>query len=145
MSWESAIRKDVEDIVSKKTIELANKAADELTKEYKFVLDSFYAEYYPKEYIRTGGLRQSGHRYYKNSHGGLGVVYGGVEFGPGFMPDNYKNPRGGRKRPIDNPQRVFDSFLNGYHGPEFMGIAAGIADPLDHMIKFRNILMDNLN
>lgn len=144
MSWESGLRQDVENVVSKKTIELAKKAADELTKEYKHVLDNFYGEYYPNEYVRTGGLARSGRRYYKNAHGGLGVVYGGVEFGSDLMPDNYKNPRGGKKRPIDNPVRVFDSFLNGFHGPEFMGIAAGIGDPLQHMIDFRNNLKDNL-
>jgi len=144
MGWEDTVRKSVEDVVSKKTIELAKKAADELTKEYKHVLDNFYGEYYPNEYVRTGGLAKSGRRYYKNAHGGLGVVYGGVEFGPDLMPDNYKNPRGGKKRPIDNPHRVFDSFLNGFHGPEFMGIAAGIGDPYWHMIQFRNLLMNNL-
>lgn len=145
MSWESGLKQDVEDIVSKKTIELAKKAADELTKEYKYVLDTFYGEYSPREYVRTGGLAKSGRRYYKNSHGGLGVVYGGVEFGSDFMPDNYRNPRTGKKRPIDNPHRVFDSFLNGFHGPEFMGIAAGIGNPYYHMIRFRDLLMNNLN
>lgn len=144
MSWESGLKQDVEGIVSKKTIELAQKAADELTKKYKYVLDTFYGEYYPNEYVRTGGLAKSGRRYYKNSHGGLGVVYGGVEFGSDLMPDNYKNPRTGEKRPIDNPHRVFDSFLNGFHGPEFMGIAAGINDPLRYMIDFRNELKNNL-
>ena len=145
MSWESGLKQDVENIVSKKTIELAQKAADELTKEYKYVLDQFYGEYSPNIYHRTGGLAKSGRRYYKNSHGGLGVVYGGVEFGSDLMPDNYKNPYTGKKRPIDNPHRVFDSFLNGFHGPEFMGIASGIGDPYYHMIQFRNLLMNNLN
>lgn len=142
--WEAAVRKQVEDLVAEKTIELAKKAADELTKEYKYVLDTFYGEYYPNEYVRTGGLAKSGRRYYKNSHGGLGVVYGGVEFGPDLMPDKYKNPRGGQKRPIDNPYRVFDSFINGFHGPEFMGITSSIGDPYWHMIKFRDILANNL-
>ena len=142
--WEAAVRQQVEDIVKEKTVELAKKAADEMTKEYKYVLDTFYGEYSPRYYHRTGGLMKSGRRYYKNSHGGLGVVYGGVEIGSDLMPDNYRNPWTGEKRAVDNPERVFTSFLAGFHGPEFMGIASGIGDPYWHMVKFRDILANNL-
>lgn len=143
MSWESDVRQQVLDITSKKAEELGKKARDELVKEYKYVLDHFYGEYYPHEYVRTGGLKAGFKPYYKNAHKGS-WVYGGVEFGPDLMPDNYRNPRTGQKRPIDNPQRVFDSFLNGFHGPEFLGIAAGIGNPYYHMVRFRDLLANNL-
>lgn len=144
--WEADIRKQVEEKVAEKTIELAKKAADKLTEEYNLVLDRFYAEYDPHVYRRTGGLQKSGKRFYKNSHGGLGIVWGGVEFGNEFMPDNYKNPYTGKKRPIDNPERVFESFLAGFHGPEFMGIEfTGIGvPPYQHMEDFRDYLMNHL-
>lgn len=137
--WEASVRKQVEDIVKEKTIEFAKKAADELCKEYKYVMDDFYGEYDPKRYKRhkgNGGLYQNWRRFYKNSHGGLGVVYGGVEFGPEYMTANYNAKTGAF--------RVFDSFINGFHGPEFLGITSGIGDPYYHMIQFRDLLANNL-
>lgn len=145
--WEADLRKQVEDKVAEKTIELAKKAADKMTEEYSHMLDWFYGEYDPRFYHRTGGLQKSGKRFYKNSHGGLGVVWGGVEFGSEFMSDNYKNPYTGEKRSIDNPGRVFESFLNGFHGPEFMGIAFDSVPggyPYQHMIEYRDYLMNHL-
>ena len=112
--WEAAVRKQVEKKKKKKTIELAHKAADEMVKEYAMIMVKFYAEYTPKFYKRTGGLAGSFQRYYKNSHGGLGVVYGGVEFGSDFMAEVY--------RAIEGASRVIDSFLWGFYGPEFLGI-----------------------
>lgn len=134
--WEAAVRKQVEDLVAAKTIELAHKAADEMANKYEMIMLKFYGEYTPIQYKHTGGLARSGHRYYKNSHGGLGIVYGGVEFGPAFMPEVYRAREGSN--------RVFDSFLNGYHGPEFLGIGAGISDPYGELIKYRDFIANNL-
>ena len=134
--WEAAVRKQVEDLVKAKTIELAHKAADEMVKEYAMIMVKFYAEYTPRFYKRTGGLAGSFQRYYKNSHGGLGIVYGGVEFGSDFMPDVYRAEEGA--------SRVFSSFLHGFHGPEFLGIGAGIGRPYPELLKRRDYVMNHL-
>lgn len=134
--WEAAVRKQVEDLVAAKTIELAHKAADEMVKEYAMIMVKFYAEYTPKFYKRTGGLAGSFQRYYKNSHGGLGIVYGGVEFGSDFMPEVYRAREGA--------SRVMDSFLWGFHGPEFLGIESGIPEPYIELEKRRDYIANNL-
>ena len=137
--WKTSVTQQVEDKVKAKTMELAQKAADELTKKYDMMMLKFYGEYDPKRYKNTGGLAGSGHRFYKNSHGGLGFVYGGVEFGSDFMPEVYRAKEGA--------SRVFESFLNGYHGPEFVGIKAKdpmLKDPYNELLKYRDFIKNNL-
>lgn len=138
-SWEKSITDYVESRVKEETVRLAKKARDELIKEYKHTIDRFYSEYTPKFYKRHAtrgmapGYSLTYKPFYQNSHGGLGVVYGGVEISNEDMYDDYQSPN----------SDVLQSFLSGYHGPpsgeRYYPPAAG-----DHMIKFRDILANNL-
>lgn len=137
--WEKAVIKQVEDKVKEETLKLAKKAQDELVKEYKHVVNMFYSEYSPKSYKRhasrgmTPGYELSYKKFWQNSHGALGVVYGGVEISPDRMYSDYR----------ESSSAVLQSFLDGYHGPPNAGIWSSV-DAYNHMIKFRDILANNL-
>lgn len=138
-TWEKSVIDFVESRVKEETIRLAKKARDEMVKEYKYVVDRFYGEYTPKVYKRHGdrgqtpGYLSSFKPFWQNSHGGLGVVYGGIEISSDGMPDDYSQPN----------SAVLQSFLDGYHGPPAAGIWSSVQAG-EHMIKFRDILANNL-
>lgn len=138
-SWEKAITKQVEDKVKEKTLELAKKAQAELIKEYQYVINRFYDEYFPTTYKRHAqrgmkpGYEKTYRKFWQNSHGALGTVYGGIEISSDKMYDDYAAP----------PEYVLASFLGGYHGPASRGIWSGIRT-YEHMLKFRDILANNL-
>ncbi len=138
-AWEKAVIRQVEDRVKEETLKLAKKAQTELVKEYQYVINHFYSEYDPKVYKRhsqrgmTPGLELTYKKFWQNSHGGLGVVYGGVEISSENMYDDYRSP----------VEDVLQSFLDGHHGPANSGIWSSIKT-YDHMVKFRDILANNL-
>lgn len=138
-AWEKAVIKQVEDKVKEETLKLAHKAQDELIKEYRHVINKFYNEYSPKVYKRHSsrgmipGYELSYKKFWQNSHGALGVVYGGIEISSDNMYDDYASPS----------EYVLGSFLKGIHGPENSGIWSSI-ETYSHMLKFRDILANNL-
>ncbi len=137
--WEQSVIKQVEDRVKEETLKLAHKAQDELIKEYRYVINHFYNEYSPKVYKRHAsrgmmpGYELSYKKFWQNSHGALNVVYGGIEISSDNMYSDYDY----------SAEDVLQSFLDGYHGPHNSGIWSSIKT-FDHMIKFRDILANNL-
>lgn len=132
--WKNAIKKQVEEDVRIKTVELAAKARDLLYTEFRRIVDVFYGEYEPISYYRHGmvggskGLHRSYKKYYKNSHDAINGVYGGVEISNENMATDYA---------VDNGT-VLQSFLSGWHGPAFRGIS-GI-DAYNEIVKYRDKL-----
>ena len=78
----------------KKASELAHEAQEKLTTHYMSLIDWFYADYQPVEYIREFNLYNSYRKFYKNSHGS--IYYGGVE----VTPDNMRDYDYNRSQPI---------------------------------------------
>ena len=138
-AWEKAIIKQVEDKVKEETLKLAHKVQDEMIKEYRHVINRFYGEYSPKLYKRHSsrgmapGYELTYKKFWQNSHGALGVVYGGIEISSENMYNDYNYPA----------EYVLESFLNGFHGPPNSGIWSSI-EAYNHMVKFRDILANNL-
>ena len=90
----------------------ANKAADEITERYKWVINKFYNSYKPDWYRRTYNLRDNSFKkYVKNSH--KGVYYGGVSISSEYMEDSYKKY---------SPDKILDFALEGFHGSKSLGI-----------------------
>ena len=130
-NWENDFRNQVEDVVKKKTVEIATKVRDKLTDYYsQYVILKFYTEYDEQKYNRHYGLFKSYKKYYRNSHGSLGgIVHGGVEITSAQMPHVYHDPT----------SEVFRTYLLGYHGRESLGINFGL-DPVGLVQKYRDQL-----
>lgn len=77
--------KYLEKQAQKKASELAHEAQDRLTNYYVSLIDWFYLDYQPIEYLREFNLYNSYRKFYKNSHGT--IMYGGVEVTPLGMHD----------------------------------------------------------
>lgn len=86
--------KYLEKQAQKKASELAHEAQEKLTNHYMSLIDWFYADYQPIEYLREFNLYNSYRKFYKNSHST--IYYGGVEVTPDRMHDYDYN----RRQPI---------------------------------------------
>lgn len=123
-----------------KAKELAIEARERLTTEYLNVISDFYSEYEPKYYwrhfnnkydnnsLKRSGLGRTFEKYYKDSHGL--VFSGGISISIDNMHTDYEGDQ------ID----VLNSFLNGYHGPAYMGIESSI-QPYNHMLRYKDWLI----
>ena len=136
---------------------IASTGRDVLAARYENIIDRFYREYtrgddsrhqeddfyetfpYPL-YIRhhdrglnlSPGLNLTFRKYYRNPHN---TIYrGGIIIDSEKMYNDYH---------ADNDV-VLKSFLDGYHGPEFMGIHKGTF-PLKEILEFRDIIRENIN
>ena len=130
----------IKQMARKKAKELAIEARERMTEEYLCVISNFYSEYDPQYYYRhfnnrydewsllNSGLGHTFEKYYKNSHNSF--YSGGISISTENMFSDYTAPQ------ID----VLNSFLNGYHGPAFMGIESSI-DTYRHMLRFKELLI----
>lgn len=97
--FESRLKRYVSQIV----INMANDIADDLTLEAKNSIVDFYNHYNPSYYTRTGSMKYSYKRYYRNhsSH-----ITAGVELLSSEIPDVYSDP----------VSEVLDRVYAGFHG-----------------------------
>lgn len=144
--FEEGLKRQVEDIVNKEALRLATKARDLLFDGFRRIIDAFYDEYDPVRYIRHGrsglyggsgrniGLHGTYKKYYKNSHGVNGPIYGGIEITDENMARDYDAPT----------DVVLNSFLTGWHGPSEACIPVGFGSPYRAIIKYRDKLVKGL-
>jgi len=123
-----------------KAKELAIEARERMTEEYLRVIENFYSEYEPKYYdrhfnnryddynLKQSGLGRTFEKYYKNSHNTS--FSGGICISTENMYDDYSASQ------ID----VLNSFLNGYHGPAYLGIESSI-QTYRHMVRWKDWLI----
>lgn len=135
---------------------VASTGRDMIAKKMDSIIDRFYREYTPgddsrhmednfydhflyKLYVRhhdreanlNPGLQLIYYKFYSNPHN---TIYsGGIVINTEKMYTDYH---------IDN-SFVLESFLDGYHGPEFMGIHKGTF-PLREIMDYRDYLVDNI-
>lgn len=134
-------RKLLKEKAEKKAKELAIEARERMTKEYLNVISDFYSEYEPKYYYRhfnnrfddefslkNSGLGHTFDKYYKNSHNTH--FSGGISISTENMYSDYSGSQ------LD----VLSSFLEGYHGPAFMGIESSV-HPYNHMLRYKDWLI----
>lgn len=126
------LRKALEKEGQEKCKKCAIEAREMLSKEYERIIGIFYSEYEPQYYKRhiKGGMYKTFTKHYKNSHGS--VYSGGIIISSDKMYDDYRGTK----------ENVLGSFLEGYHGPVTVGIKSSIT-PLDHMLKYRDLLIRN--
>ena len=116
---------------------LAHQISDKMAQEYQYVIDKFYSEYSPEYYKRhadrgmTPGLQKTFKKRYKNPHNT--IYYGGIEITSDGMYDDYH----------DSKDKVFESFLDGYHGRPNAGVKSYLL-PYKYMLKFRDKLLKDL-
>lgn len=123
-----------------KAKELAIEARERMSEEYLYVISDFYSEYEPKYYYRhfnnkydndsllRSGLGKTFEKYYKNSHNTS--FSGGISISTENMYSDYSASQ----------TDVLNSFLEGYHGPSFMGIESSL-QPYRHMIRYKDWLV----
>lgn len=87
MGLNKDIIKYLEKQVQKKATQLAHEAQERLINKYTFLINWFYKDYNPIQYVRTHNLYNSYNKFYKNSHGT--IFYGGIEITSDRMFDNY--------------------------------------------------------
>lgn len=137
MDFIDALESDVKMLSHSLSSSLAHKISDDLAQEYQYVIDRFYGEYTPQYYRRHSsrgmkpGLNKTFKKYYKNPHNT--IYYGGIEISSEKMYTDYR----------DSKEDVLNSFLNGYHGRPSAGIESSLL-PYKHMLKFRDILINEL-
>lgn len=118
---------------------LAEQASFLLEDEYNYVIERFYNEFTPEYYVRHAerlqppGLPKTYVRVYgssyKNYNGSTSDMFGGLELSGINMYQDYNAP----------PEWVLSSFLNGYHGPPYIGCESSI-EPFTHMINYIRFL-----
>ena len=135
-----ATRKELEEKAIKKAKELAIEARERMTEQYLNVISDFYSEYDPKYYwrhfnnnydersLKRSGLGRTFEKYYKDSHGS--VFTGGISISTDNMYDDYEGSQ----------WDVLGSFLEGYHGPAYMGIESSM-QPYNHMLRYKDWLI----
>lgn len=123
-----------------KAKELAIEARERMSEEYLYVISDFYSEYEPKYYYRhfnnkydndsllRSGLGKTFEKYYKNSHNTS--FSGGISISTENMYSDYSASQ----------TDVLNSFLEGYHGPAFMGIESSL-QPYRHMLRYKDWLV----
>lgn len=137
MDFIDALENDCKMLAHGISSNVAHKISDEMAREYQYVIDRFYGEYEPEYYKRHSkrgmvpGLNKTYKKYYKNPHNT--IYYGGIEITSDNMYDDYH----------DSKDAVLSSFLNGYHGRASLGIESSLL-PYKHMLKFRDILINDL-
>lgn len=135
-----ATRKELEEKAVKKAKELAIEARERMTEQYLNVISDFYSEYDPKYYwrhfnnnydersLKRSGLGRTFEKYYKDSHGS--VFTGGISISTDNMYSDYEGSQ----------WDVLTSFLEGYHGPSYMGIESSV-HPYNHMLRYKDWLI----
>ncbi len=135
-----ATREKLREKAREKAKELAIEARERMTQEYLDVITNFYSEYDPKCYYRhfnnkydlhsllKSGLGRTFEKHYKNSHNSK--YSGGITISTENMYSDYSTSQ----------INVLNSFLNGYHGPAFMGIESSI-ETYNHMLRYKDWLI----
>lgn len=133
-------RKELEEKAINKAKELAIEARERMTMEYLNVISDFYSEYDPKYYwrhfnnkydersLKNSGLGRTFEKYYKDSH--RSVFTGGISISTDNMYSDYEGSQ----------WDVLGSFLEGYHGPAYMGIESSM-QPYNHMLRYKDWLI----
>ena len=133
-------KEKLKQMAREKAKQLATEARDRMSEEYLYIISNFYSEYEPQYYNRhfnnlydensllNSGLGHTFEKYYKNSHNSS--YSGGISISTENMYSDYNAPQ------ID----VLNSFLNGYHGPAFLGIESSIKT-YRHMVRFKELLI----
>lgn len=133
-------RKKYQKMAEDKAKELAVEARERMAEEYLNVISKFYSEYDPKYYwrhfnnkydeksLKSSGLGRTFEKYYKNSHGS--VFTGGISISTDNMYSDYEGSQ----------WDVLCSFLEGYHGPAYMGIESSL-QPYNHMLRYKDWLI----
>lgn len=118
MGLSKDVIKFLEKQAQKKASELAHEAQEKLTDHYMSLIDWFYADYQPIEYLREFNLYNSYKNFYKNSHST--IYYGGVEVTSEKMHDYDYN----RRQPI-TASNLLNTYIynpNGtWHGGDMYG------------------------
>ena len=86
--FKSDLRKECRDYLTTFGVTYCKKAADEFTETAKYAIETFYSDYNPTWYERTGNLSKSYRRYYHNNSR---RVWGGVHIGTEYMESYYRN------------------------------------------------------
>lgn len=112
----------------------ARLASEELEEQYLFIIDQFYNDYSPTQYVRTYGMRNDVYkRYYKNK----GNKYqGGVRLNAGWLDE--------RNYAINDMDYLFDIVLQfGWHGSPDVAITT--PSPIESLIKVRDSMVAKMN
>lgn len=119
---------------------LASIASEKMENEYLDIIDNFYMEYDPIEYVRhhergtypERGLEKTYEKVLKREEDGTKVTYkGGITISPNNMYDGYRGTH----------EQVLESFLSGFHGlPTWHGFENKFPPIRSNIIPRREIL-----
>ena len=130
------LKADLANYANRVAFNLAQQSADDLEREYKYVIDKFYGEYSPKKYVRHAdrgmepGLPKSLNIELHPTSDGF---YGGIDISSENMYDDY----------YDTPDNVLRHFLDGYHGNKSLNIKSDI-ETEKYMDEYCNAIEKNI-
>ena len=128
------LEKDMHTLESMILQNCARLTSEELEEQYLFIIDQFYADYAPTQYVRTYGMKNDIYkRYYKNR----GNRYqGGIQLNSDWLDS--------RNYAIQDTGYLFDIVIQfGWHGSDSVFVST--PSPLESLIRTRDSIVRKMN